>query len=478
MEVSRNTIKTFYLLLFSLFFYTNLIAQKAEILIEAEINPEYPGGEFAMNKYLEENLVYPVFCDKNNIGGRAVVKFRVASSGYVDTAYMIQSPHELISEECIRLMKAMPRWSPGRQAGKVVPVYFSIPFVFTPGNNSEFPNKYEEYYRLKINAIDSMILNEKQTKASVLKFILLTTEEFYHYENIALTQPSLFPNKNLNILSNTQFLSTYKKYFTYKNIQIDSIKNILNDSNFCINDSETIQTLNKFKLFINREMKCINRLENIAPFWRSSLSFHPIYNNWYMNDSFTQKYDSYYLNKTVNFLLFIDMPSYNITSGNLKNVGYDHSINFNLGIGFCYKKLTFKLAAGVIGGNNANYHVKFKDNLVKANISSATLYSLQIDYRYFYNKKWSYFVNGAIGKTHLNQYTETLEKNVSKVEVSNEIPYFKLGHTISYRLNPIIFFTLNTNISYLNHQSNAGNDLSGMLYQIGVGVGYWGNKKW
>lgn len=197
-----------------------------------------------------------------------------------------------------------------------------------------------------------------------------------------------------------------------------------------------------------------------------------------MNDSFTQKYDANYLNKTVNFLLFIDLPSYNLTSGNLKNVGYDNSINFNIGIGFCYKKLTFKLAAGIINGNDANYKIKYKDNFIKANISASTLYCLQIDYRYFYNKKCSYFVNGTTGKTHLNQYTETPKKNNSKVEVYNEIPFLKLGHTISYRLNPINFFTLNTNIFYLNHQSNAGTDLSGFLYQIGFGVGFFGNKKW
>ncbi|MFY7733673.1 MAG: hypothetical protein ACOVSR_09340 [Bacteroidia bacterium] len=54
----------------------------------------------------------------------------------------------------------------------------------------------------------------------------------------------------------------------------------------------------------------------------------------------------------------------------------------------------------------------------------------------------------------------------------------KLGHTISYRLNPMLYFTFSINVSYVNHQSNIGTDLSGFLYQAGFGFGIWGNKNW
>jgi hypothetical protein len=65
-------------------FDNTIFAQEGEILLEAEVNPDYIGGEAAMSRFLKNNFVYPEFCNKNNIGGRAVIKFRVASSGYTN----------------------------------------------------------------------------------------------------------------------------------------------------------------------------------------------------------------------------------------------------------------------------------------------------------------------------------------------------------------------------------------------------------
>ncbi len=457
-----------------------LLAQKkGEILLEAEVNPEYIGGEAAMNRFLAYNFVYPEYCNKNNIGGKAVIKFRVASSGYVDTAFILESPHPLISEEYIRVVKSMPRWIPGRQAGKAVAVYFTLPLVCTPERILDDEPQYILANTHKPIKIAPEISESERKRNSIKQFVAQTNNEFYNYEIFGNTQNNMFADQDkITILNSDEFLSTHKIYFTNKKTQIDSIKNILNDSNSCLNDSAINESFNKFELFIARELKCIDRFQRLGGFWRSSMQFHPTYNNWYMNDAYTQKYDAGYLNKKVNFIIFFDLPSFNFTSGNLSKVGFNHFDNLSIGLGYCYKKFTFKVYGGFLAGTNPSYKVVYNDSIFNANYSSSGVFGFETSYKYHNHKSWSCFINGGIGSSKLNQFGIGELKKENQVLVSNTSPIFKLGHTISYRLNPMLYFTFNTNVSYVNHQSNIGTDLSGFLYQAGFGFGIWGNKNW
>ena len=103
-----------------------------EILLEAEINPEFPGGEEKMNEYLSSAVDYPPMAKENNIEGRVVLRFAVMADGRIDNIQVLNKPAlgwgcEAAVEKAV---KGMPKWSPGRQAGRAVPVYFTLPFVF------------------------------------------------------------------------------------------------------------------------------------------------------------------------------------------------------------------------------------------------------------------------------------------------------------------------------------------------------------
>ena len=458
---------------------TLLAQKKGEILLEAEVNPEYIGGEAAMNRFLAYNFVYPEYCNKNNIGGKAVIKFRVASSGYVDTAFILESPHPLISEEYIRVVKSMPRWIPGRQAGKAVAVYFTLPLVCTPERSLDDEPQYTLANTPKPIKKAPEISESERKRNSIKQFVAQTNDEFYRFEILCNTLNNMFADQDkIRTLSSNEFLSTHKIYFTDKKTQIDSIKNILNDSNSCLNDSAINESFNKFELYIARELKCIDRFQRLGSFWRSSMQFHPTYNYWYMNDAYTQKYDADYLNKKVNFIIFFDLPSLNFTSGNLSKVGFNNFDNLSIGLGYCYKKFTFKVYGGFLAGTNPNYLIKYNDSIVNANYSSSSMFGFETSYKYHNLKQWSCFISGGIGSSKLNQFGIGELKKENQVLVSNTSPIFKLGHTISYRLNPRLYFTFNTNVSYVNYQSNIGTDLSGFLYQAGFGFGIWGNKNW
>ena len=94
--------------------------------------PEFPGGISAMNTFIEKNIRYPEKARKNNIQGRVIVQIVIKEDGHVDAGKIkiIRSLGYGTDEEVIRIIKSMPVWKPGKQNGRVVPVFFSIPVTF------------------------------------------------------------------------------------------------------------------------------------------------------------------------------------------------------------------------------------------------------------------------------------------------------------------------------------------------------------
>ena len=92
--------------------------------------PAFPGGEIMLEKYLSDNIIYPEKAKELEIEGTVYVKFLIEKTGYVSNIQIIKSPHELLSNEVIRVFKSMPRWIPGKEGGRAVAVEFGIPVIF------------------------------------------------------------------------------------------------------------------------------------------------------------------------------------------------------------------------------------------------------------------------------------------------------------------------------------------------------------
>ena len=85
--------------------------------------PEFPGGQQAMNRYLSEDLRYPVIAQENGIQGRAICQYVVNKDGSISDVKILRSAGDpSLDKEAIRLIKAMPKWNPGKQNGKPVRV--------------------------------------------------------------------------------------------------------------------------------------------------------------------------------------------------------------------------------------------------------------------------------------------------------------------------------------------------------------------
>ncbi len=93
--------------------------------------PEFPGGMEALLKYISDKLEYPESSAKKGIQGRCMVRFLVTKKGNVKKAHAITHVDEDCDNEAIRVIKSLPKFSPGRKAGKPKDVWLNIPVIFT-----------------------------------------------------------------------------------------------------------------------------------------------------------------------------------------------------------------------------------------------------------------------------------------------------------------------------------------------------------
>lgn len=100
------------------------------IHIRVEKMPEFPGGQEALNRYLVRNIKYPLLAQENGIQGRVVCQFVVNSDGSIVDIAVVRGVEESLDKEAIRVIKSMPKWTPGRQGGKSVRVKYTLPIRF------------------------------------------------------------------------------------------------------------------------------------------------------------------------------------------------------------------------------------------------------------------------------------------------------------------------------------------------------------
>lgn len=97
-----------------------------------EINPEFPGGPDALNKWLGNQMRYPHLAAENGIEGTVFARFVVSADGSISNVE-ITGANKLgggCEEEALRVIKKMPKWKPGRQNGRNVAVWFNLPIRF------------------------------------------------------------------------------------------------------------------------------------------------------------------------------------------------------------------------------------------------------------------------------------------------------------------------------------------------------------
>ena len=125
--------------------YTEVEVEEGEVKEKVifqvvEEMPEFPGGMGEAMKFLAKNIKYPVAAQQAKIEGRVIVQFVVERDGSISDIHAMRGVNPDLDAEAIRVVSLMPKWKPGKQRGKAVPVKFTMPIIFrlqTPAPKKE-----------------------------------------------------------------------------------------------------------------------------------------------------------------------------------------------------------------------------------------------------------------------------------------------------------------------------------------------------
>lgn len=101
-----------------------------QIFTVVEEMPSFPGGMGECMKFLSKNINYPSISQENGVQGRVIVQFVVNTDGSIVEPVVMRGVDPYLDKEALRVIKMMPKWSPGKQRGKPVRVKYTVPVMF------------------------------------------------------------------------------------------------------------------------------------------------------------------------------------------------------------------------------------------------------------------------------------------------------------------------------------------------------------
>ena len=106
------------------------VVEETKIFTVVEQMPMFPGGDGALMSYLSQNIHYPTIAAENGVQGRVVVGFVVERDGSITDVNILRGVDPSLDKEAMRVVKSMPKWTPGKQNGSAVRVKYQVPVSF------------------------------------------------------------------------------------------------------------------------------------------------------------------------------------------------------------------------------------------------------------------------------------------------------------------------------------------------------------
>lgn len=139
-KIILAAITTFMLSTFTTYSQTqDSLGAKRKIFVFTEQQPAFPGGEAAMMDFLKANIIYPQSEMKNGVWGTVFVTFVVGEDGGISEVREARGVKggPGLTVEAIRVVKKMPRWTPGKVDGRPVAVQYNLPIRFALGSRGK-----------------------------------------------------------------------------------------------------------------------------------------------------------------------------------------------------------------------------------------------------------------------------------------------------------------------------------------------------
>lgn len=104
--------------------------EEIPLVFMSQIMPEFPGGITGLQRFIAKNVYYPKEAIKEDIQGKVFVRFIINEKGFIENESIVRSIHPLLDKEALKVVRSFPKWEPGRQNGKAVKVWYTVPIVF------------------------------------------------------------------------------------------------------------------------------------------------------------------------------------------------------------------------------------------------------------------------------------------------------------------------------------------------------------
>ena len=173
-----------------------------DVLDEVDEMPRFPGGMAGLMQYLSTNVRYPEDAKEAGNQGLVIVGFIVEKDGSISNARVTKPTYSSLDEEALRVISAMPKWTPAKQNGEAVRMEYSLPVSFRLKDKdllsemSESPSFEDLTKRLPGAEIDEngkITINGKEVKrimidgsdiplATTIANIMLNDAEHFDYE--------------------------------------------------------------------------------------------------------------------------------------------------------------------------------------------------------------------------------------------------------------------------------------------------------
>ncbi len=95
-----------------------------------DYQPQFPGGDCALLKFINNERRYPSEAYDRRIEGRVLCSFVVNPDGSISHVSVMRGVEESLDREAVRIISNMPRWEAGRMGQQTVPVYCILPIAF------------------------------------------------------------------------------------------------------------------------------------------------------------------------------------------------------------------------------------------------------------------------------------------------------------------------------------------------------------
>jgi protein TonB len=96
-----------------------------------EEKPSFQGGDAnQFSKWVNSRLVYPEIAKENGVSGRVTLQFTVEKDGTVTKVRVLRGVDPSLDKEAVRVVSMSPKWKPGKQRDRAVPVTYTFPVIF------------------------------------------------------------------------------------------------------------------------------------------------------------------------------------------------------------------------------------------------------------------------------------------------------------------------------------------------------------